>query len=93
MNTFWNYLLLNMTVWWDYQGGDKADARGTDKQPLPDKMWYDGTMWRNLQCLTVVIQMHRPTFCVKEMKEKSVTFCFLKSKGKTRFSKTFCEEF
>ena len=37
-DTFWKYLLLNMAVWWaKYQGGDEAEARGTDEQPLSDK--------------------------------------------------------
>ena len=33
--------------------------------------------------------MHIPKFCVKEMKEESVTFCFLKlkTKAKAYFSK------
>ena len=35
-------------------------------------------IWRNLRCLEVVIYRHSTKFCVKEMKEKSVTFCILK---------------
>ena len=41
-------------------------------------------MWRNFQYLAVVIQMHSTMSCVKEMKEKSVTFCFLKLKAKEK---------
>ena len=50
---------------------------------------YLDTVWRNLQCLAVVIKRHRIKFCVKDRKEKSVTFCFLKLKAKEKanFSK------
>ena len=37
-----------------YQGGDEAEAKDTDEQPLSDKTLVD-IMWRNLQGLLVVI--------------------------------------
>ena len=47
------------------------------------------TMWGNLQCVAVVISWHSTMFYVRNMKEKSVTFFFLKLKAKEKanFSK------
>ena len=68
-DTFWNYQLL------------EGDEMGTDEQPFSEKATVD-RLWRNLQYLAVVIWRQRAKFCVKEMKKKSVAFCFLKLKAK-----------
>ena len=44
------------------QGGDEAEERGTDAQPL--LIATVDTMWRNLQCLAVVIWKDSTKFCV-----------------------------
>ena len=37
-DTFWNYLILYMALWWNkYQGGNEEEARGTAEQTLCDR--------------------------------------------------------
>ena len=41
IDTSWNYLLLNMAVWWGYisrRGRGRGGQWGTDEQPLSDKL-------------------------------------------------------
>ena len=55
------------------------------------RRWYDVEKPTVMESLSPLIRWHSTKFCVKEMKEKSVTFCFLKSKAKkkTNFLKSF----
>ena len=52
-DTFWNYLLLNMVIWW---GLNIKDGGGSGKgQWRATIVWYVDTLWRNLQCVAAVI--------------------------------------
>ena len=84
--TFWNYLLLNMAVWWG-----RSRARRHWWATIVWKATVD-TMWKNSQCLAVVIEGTSQSFLLKRLKrwtKKSITFCFLKleAKEKASFSK------
>ena len=67
-------------------------------QYLTCHCWYDV---EELTVPAVVISWHSTKFCVKDLKDKSITFCFLKLKAKKKaiFSKmiggrlTFCGKF
>ena len=63
-------------IFWNYLLLE-AEATGTDGRPFSDKRPLIG-------CLAVIIWRQSTKFCVKEMKEKSVIFRFLKLKAKRK---------
>ena len=87
-DTSWNYLLLNMVVWWgciSRRGKGRGEAGG-EWEPLMSNLCLISHRWYDVEKRTVpgssnlnlIFLGAHQTFCVKNMKSKFVTFCFIK---------------
>ena len=79
-----NYLLLNMDVWSAYQGGEGAEGALMMNLYLISHSWYDVEKLTvpGSSNLNLSFSGARQKVLCKKMKEKCVTFCFIKFNGK-----------
>ena len=76
-----------VAVWWDYISR-RGRGWGGEGEPLMSNLCLISHYWYNVEKLTVHgssnlnFKGHSKKFCVKKMKEKWVTFCFIKLNAK-----------